>query len=370
MKSAHPRIRFLAITLFITSVALRASAADNKSSIQRQVEPAIVATVEGQPIQAKIYRMYVKNGIEALGLSDKTDEGRKKIEQLKQDILSEMIDRALIEAEARRRNLTISDEQFIVEYNRRISEMGGEQLYQDYLKDSGITDDDFRRIVRQEIYGELLRKEFEKTIRVSEAEARAFYNKERANPKYDTVFVEPERVRASHILISARRTLIANELRARGITDKTELDRAIVAEVAKRRERAVQLLAKVKAGADFAVLARENSDDAGTRERGGDLGLFTRSTHTARFDDVAFAIKPGQVSDIVETDYGFHIIKVTEHRARRARAFGEVRSAIEQHLSARKLAQQLTNWLEARRRAADVQIAPAYRAAQIQTRSQ
>jgi parvulin-like peptidyl-prolyl isomerase len=361
--------RTLAIAILLLVVAafgISFSAADrrlgNSTSAASAAEPAVLATVEGREIQSKIYRMYLKNGVEALGLSDKTAEGKQKIEQLKEGIISELIDRALIEAEAVRRGLTIPEERLAAAYHKRVSEMGGEEPYRAYLKEAGVTDDDFRQIVRQEIYGELLRKEFEKAIKVSEPEARDFYNREKANPKFEAVFVEPEQVRASHILIGGRRSVIASELRAAGISDPARLERAINEEIGKRRSRASQILSKAKAGADFARLARESSEDAGTRDRGGDLGLFTRNTHTARFDDAAFSMKAGQVSDIVETDYGFHIIKVSERRARRTRDFAEVRAAIEQELTAKRLAGDLTRWLEERRRAADIRIAPVYRA--------
>ncbi|HKP87947.1 MAG TPA: peptidylprolyl isomerase [Blastocatellia bacterium] len=329
--------------------------------------PPVLATVEGREISAKLFQLYLKDTVETLGLSDKTPEGSRRVDLLKEGIIAELIDRALIEDEARRRNLSFAPGRLESERKIRIEQMGGEELYRNYLSESGLSEEEFSRIVATEIYGDLLRQDLAKDVSVTEGEARDFYNKEKSNPKFESLFVEPERVRASHILINARRAQIADELRAKGSYDRAQLDRMVADETARRRERAAAVLSSARAGADFARLARQYSDDPGTREQGGDLGLFQRSAHTPKFDDAAFALKPGQTSDIVETEYGFHIIKVAEHRAARVRGFDEVRSAIEQQALARKRAERLTRWLEERRGSAQISVTPFYRVGRFQT---
>src|SRR2546422_11381152 len=108
-------------------------------------------------------------------------------------------------------------------------------------------------------------------------------------------FTEPEQVRARHILIEAAADAGADEKAA-------------------ARKKAEELLAKVKAGADFAALAKETSQDPGSGAKGGDLGLFPRGRMTPAFEEAAFALQAGGVSDVVETPFGFHVIKVEEHR--------------------------------------------------------
>jgi parvulin-like peptidyl-prolyl isomerase len=346
--------------------AFKKGSSGSASAEAAAAEPATVATVDGRDIPAKVYRMYLKNGVAALGLTDKSDEGRKKIEALKEGIIAELIDRALIEAEARRRDLSISEERFDKTYKARVAEMGGDELYRAYLADSGVNDEEFRQIVRGEIYGEMLQQELGKEVSVAQSEEQEFYDKEKANPKFENLFKEAERVRASHILINARRSQIASEIRSKANLDKAATDAKVAEEMNRRRARASAILAKAKAGADFAALARENSDDPGSRDRGGDLGLFTRNTHTAKFDESAFAMKPGQVSGVIETEYGYHIIKVAEHKPERVRSFDEVRASIEQQVRARKLAEHLTRWLEARRREAAINVTPFYRVGQFQ----
>ena len=111
----------------------------------------------------------------------------------------------------------------------------------------------------------------------------------------DDKFTEPEQVRARHILV------------------KTAADAGADAKAAARKK-AEEILAKVKAGADFAALAKERSEDAGSAANGGDLGLFTRGRMTPAFEEAAFALQGGGLSDVVETPFGFHVIKVEEHR--------------------------------------------------------
>src|SRR2546422_1696408 len=108
-------------------------------------------------------------------------------------------------------------------------------------------------------------------------------------------FTEPEQVRARHILI------------------KVAADAGADAKAAARKK-TEEVLAKVKAGADFAALAKESSQDPGSAAKGGDLGLFPRGRMTPTFEEAAFALQAGGVSDVVETPFGFHVIKVEEHR--------------------------------------------------------
>jgi parvulin-like peptidyl-prolyl isomerase len=328
-------------------------------------EPSVVATVEGKKISAKIYLMYLRNGIDALGLSDKTDEGRGKIELLKEGIVSELIDRALIEAEVARRRLPISDKALTQQYEKTVAQMGGRDGYRAYLAEHGLTDEEFRQTIAQEIYGQLLQAELNKEVSVNELEIQEFYNKERNNPRLGDLFNDPERVHARHILIDARRSQIARDIESAAPISKPEVEQRVAGEMAKRRNLAAALLERLRLGGDFQRLALEYSDDPGTRSRGGDLGLFRHNAHTVRFDDAAFALKPGRLSDIVETEYGYHIIQVTEHLRERLRTLDETRSAIHEQLLARKQAANLRAWLETRRSEANIQIDPVYRVGQL-----
>ena len=155
LKITLPVLVIFALALGLTSFRQGRS----QSTASAATPPEIVATVEGHQITAKTYQMYLRNGIEALGLSESSEEGRRRIETLKEGIISELIDRTLIEAEAERRNVSIPEEMFSTAYNRKVAEMGGEELYRAYLGEHSLTDEEFRHIVRQEILGELMKTE-------------------------------------------------------------------------------------------------------------------------------------------------------------------------------------------------------------------
>jgi peptidyl-prolyl cis-trans isomerase D len=126
-------------------------------------------------------------------------------------------------------------------------------------------------------------------------------------------FSTPEQIEASHILL------------------KTEgKDPAAV------RKTAETVLARAKGGADFAALAKQHSEDEGSKEAGGALGYFSRGSMVQEFEDAAWAMKPGETSDLVETMFGFHIIKVTGRRDATTRTLEEARQQIESELRSQK----------------------------------
>ncbi len=159
-----------------------------------------------------------------------------------------------------------------------------------------------------------------KGVSVTEAELRDFYEQNTAR------FTAPEERRASHILIKAEKDAPAD---AR----------------AKAKAKAETLLAEVTSQpASFAELARKNSEDPGSAEKGGDLDFFGRGAMVKAFEDAAFALKAGQTSAVVESDFGYHIIRVTAARGGDKRSFesvkGEIESERKKQLAQTKFAEQ------------------------------
>ena len=133
-----------------------------------------------------------------------------------------------------------------------------------------------------------------------------------------SMYQTPEQVRARHILLNT--------------AGKDE------AEVRKRAE---EILAQIKGGADFAALAQKVSEDEGSKAQGGDLGLFGRGRMVPEFENAAFALEAGQVSDLVQSQFGFHIIKVEEKQAATTQTLDEVRPQIQQTLTMQLADQQI-----------------------------
>jgi peptidyl-prolyl cis-trans isomerase D len=122
-------------------------------------------------------------------------------------------------------------------------------------------------------------------------------------------FTDPEQVRARHLLVKVA-------------PDASEDAKAAA------RKKAQDLLGAVKGGGDFAAIAKKSSEDAGSAAKGGDLGFFPRGRMAPEFENVAFTLEPGGVSDVVETAFGFHVIKVEEHRPGGVKPLDAVREEI------------------------------------------
>jgi peptidyl-prolyl cis-trans isomerase D len=142
-----------------------------------------------------------------------------------------------------------------------------------------------------------------KGVKVTDEELRKYYNENTAR------FSTPQERRASHILVKA--------------------DRSAAAERDKARQKAQSLLEQVrKAPQSFAEVARKNSDDPGSAAQGGDLDFFARGAMVKSFEDAAFALKPGEISDVVETDFGYHIIRLDAVRGGETKSFDAVRTQV------------------------------------------
>jgi peptidyl-prolyl cis-trans isomerase D len=150
-------------------------------------------------------------------------------------------------------------------------------------------------------------KSIAEQITLSADDVRTYYEQNKAR------FTTAEERRASHILIA--------------------VDAGAGADARKvAREKAEKLLKQVRDGADFAALAKANSSDSGSAAQGGDLGYFARGAMVKSFADAAFALKDGEISDVVETEFGYHIIKLTGIKPGAVRSFDEVRKEIESDL--------------------------------------
>jgi peptidyl-prolyl cis-trans isomerase C len=175
---------------------------------------------------------------------------------------------------------------------------------------------DRARLERDVAEGVSVRKWLERevipSVTVSAADVRAFYD---ANPER---MVEPERVHARHILIRVDAQARAEQKAA-------------------ARRRLEEIRARLAGGADFAALAQESSDDKGSGARGGDLGWFYRGQMVPAFEQAAFSLPPHELSEVVETRFGFHLLEVLERRPETRLAFEQVAGRLESMLRQRQL---------------------------------
>ncbi len=173
---------------------------------------------------------------------------------------------------------------------------------------------------RSEAVEELIDKEIARNIAVSEEETKAYYD---TNPD---AFKKPERVKASHILIQFQ-------------PDADESERA------KAREELAKIQKKLEKGEDFGALAKEFSQ-CPSAANGGDLGYFRRGQMVKPFEDAAFALEPGQTSDIIETRFGYHLIRVTDKEPESTIKYEDVQPRIMEFLKQQELQKEVTEYID------------------------
>lgn len=220
---------------------------------------------------------------------------------LRHRLLQQMLDGKLIVAAARRDSVQVSRDQVdaaVKQDVERIQQQYGSQEGLDKeLVQYGLTVRDLHRMIRKQKEEELLQRKLEEkqfgAVRVTSAEVEQFYT-----ARQDSLPARPTMVTISHIMMTAR----SSEEREKS---------------AQARIQALQQ--QVKAGTEFTDLAQQYSEDLASAKQGGDLGFFTKGELVPEFENAAFALEPGQVSDIVKTLYGYHLIKLEAKEGDRAR---------------------------------------------------
>jgi len=206
-----------------------------------------------------------------------------------------------------------------------------EQEFKKAIKDLDMDEKDLREYTRRDLLiSNFIETKFVSKTVVTEAEARAFYDK---NPDK---FKQDETVKASHILI--------------GVDAKASAD-----DRKKAREKADKLHKELAGGADFATLAKGNST-CPSSQQGGDLGFFGKGQMVPAFEKAAFALKPGEISAVVETQFGYHIIKVAEKKPASTIAFKDVKTKIEEYLKGQKVNEAIQKYLTDARKSAKIEI--------------
>ena len=265
--------------------------------------PAIIARVNGEDIGRAEFEQTVHN-VELRAGRQVPAEQR---DQVLRGVLDDMIAMRLLKQEVQRRQLTATDAELAAAVKQLRQQFPSEVAFNEALKAQKMTLGQLRDEARMQLLvSKMLDKEIGSQVAVKPADVSAFYEK---NPER---FQKPEAVHASHVLITVPQG-------------------ADAATKAAARAKAEDVLKQARAGADFATLARTYSNDA-SAPRGGDLGFFPKGQMVPAFEAAAFALAPNQISDVVETPFGFHVIKVLEKRTAESVPFGRAAPQIEQYL--------------------------------------
>jgi len=290
----------------------------------------VLATVDGFEIKESQVKQAVQEeyGPQLQKLAAQSPDLAAQQEKLiMQNMTNKMVIEHLLEKEAKQAGIEVTPEQVVAEISKRLAEAKPPQTLEGYKQMYEAQGGNFEVFkagwAKQMKYVKLLELKDPNSLVVNEASAKEYYDK---NP---TEFQIPEQVRASHILISTEPkdpNADPNQIKV------------------KAKEKAEGVLKQVNEGGDFAALAKENSD-CPSAAQGGDLGKFGRGQMVKPFEDAAFSLKVGEVSDLVETQFGYHIIKVTEHQDPNTITFEAAKDRIMANLKAAKTQQAFRKYI-------------------------
>ncbi len=299
-----------------------------------------------------------------MGVDVKKDKNGFIYLMIKDRVVNELIVKTLIDEEIAKRNIKVTKEDTEQELKTIIDKVGSKEKFNEILKQNGISADQFKKDLVEEVKMKKLVNMLSK-VTVSDADAKKFYKENMTKFKY------PEKVRASHILISANAEEIKEKISSdpanKGLS-ATEIQAKVDKEVAVKLEKAQKILAEVKKDPSlFAKIAKENSDDPGSAKQGGDLGFFGQQEMVEAFSKVAFTQKPNTISAIVKSPYGYHIILVTDRKQAGQEPFEKVKGEVVTYLESQSQVKVLEKLIESLKKQAKIEyINPEYNPTSIQ----
>lgn len=278
----------------------------------------VVAKVAGEEIKKeefnKVFGIFKVQYEQQYGADvwEKETEGRKFGDVAREKLLDMLIDEKLEMKKAAELGITVTDDEVNAEIENSKKYFDTEEKFNEFLKGQNMDLEYFKQSVKKELTINKLTEELTKNVAVTDSDVKAYYDSNQG---------EFMSVKASHILLDTK-------------------------------EEAEKILEKVKAGENFTELAKQNSKDPSVKENNGDLGYFKHGDMVEPFEKAAFAMNPGEISEAVQTDYGFHIIKVEDKKLEK---FEDVKEQIRGSIVGNKKDSEFQKLLEEMRKNAKIE---------------
>jgi peptidyl-prolyl cis-trans isomerase C len=297
-------------------------------------EGDVAARVKDAVITVPEVRRVAENMLRQGAPADTTVGGDTEAEQMYRTAMARLIEQRVVEAAAIDQGITVDTAQVQSTISQYQVSAGGAEAFEEMLAANGVTMDDVRRDVRSNLY---VRQYFSQAMpaqpTVEDAEIETWYaeNQDRFGPQAE--------VKARHILV-------------RITPEMDDMARATA------RQQAEEARARVASGEDFATVAGEVSEDPQSKINGGDLGWFRKETMVGPFSEAAFALEPGQMSEVVETQFGYHVIQVDERRMSEGQSLDQVRNNVRMMLSQQKMQERYQAIIDSLKSGYDVRMEP------------
>jgi peptidyl-prolyl cis-trans isomerase C len=304
---------------------------DGKPAGDEAAGNAMVATVNGVGIARGEFDRNWEYFLRRSGIPTSHADKSGRVEEFRRQVLDRLIDEELIFQESQRRNLIAGQEASDAEFEKARAQFPTPEAFQQALAQNKLTEEGLRGILSRNLSIQgFVEKEIAGAIVVSDAEVHDFYT------GHQDKFASPEQAHARHILVQ--------------VDEKADESARQAA-----RAKADDLLVQLKGGGNFEELARKNSD-CPSAPQGGDLGFFERGQMVPAFDAAAFALKPGELSEVIETQFGYHIIKLEGKKDAGLVPEREAAASIREFLVSQKTGEALEQRLKTLREKAKIEV--------------
>jgi peptidyl-prolyl cis-trans isomerase C len=321
---------FLGVVLFF---ALGCNAAEPEANTDSQAKK--IATFEGGSVtQGELDEFAKQSGFGEISPDD--PQYKAAIQQ----IMPQLVGVEIAKAYASEHNITASDkevDQEIEKIKKQVGEqarssgqdVSNQKAYEQALKQNNITEEELRDDIRENLPVQKVQEEVSKDAQPTDEEIQKYYEQNK-----EAQFTTPEQVCVSHILFAKD-----------------------------QKQKAEDVKKQLEDDGDFAKLAKQYSQDPGSAAKGGDLGCLGKGETVPDFEEAAFGAKEGEIVGPVETQFGYHLLEVTDKKPQQTRPLSEVESQIRSQLASEEQSKAFSKWLEEQKKKRDVQYLKGYKPA-------
>lgn len=314
-----------AIALFAVVFVLSAS-------LKAEVIDRVIAVVNGKPVTLSEFNEREAPLSRQISESYSGADREKRLSDLKKKVMDSLIEDLLLEQEAERSGMKVSDRDIddAIDDVKKQNNLNDETL-RAALKREGLTYEAYRVQVKKQIEkSRVIGQQVRSKVNVTEKDLVDYYER---NQK---LFMKDQEVKVSHILFLVP-------------------EKASNSEIENIRKQASDVLEMARKGRDFSELARKYSQDASGKE-GGSLGFFKRGQILPALEQAAFSLKKGEISDLVRTTYGFHIIRVDDAKEATPEPFDSVKEKIRSTVTSEMMEQRYREWMEELKKTAIIEM--------------
>ena len=310
--------------------ARTAENSNKKRSTLAVASGGAVASVNGEVITEDAFNAQIENLRKSYRAQRGSDIPAQELDKLKKQVVQAMITKNVLLQNFRELGFSVDPDRVDREIQNVKNNYGSDAEFEKSMADQGYDMERLRKEITQSLQVFMVQQHVVEDVEVTDEEMRRAYNS-----NVDQI-AQPETVRARHILVSLEE-------------GATEEDKAAA------REKIEAIQDELAAGADFAELAKEKSEGPSSKN-GGDLGYFSADKMVPSFSDAAFALQPGEVSGIVETRFGYHIIKLEDRKDAWLPSFEEVKEHLRPQLEQQKAQMVFQEYVQQLQGKAEIEI--------------